>query len=870
MSNKTYRFNCGCEFNIKSESPFPGGNPCLDIDIDRDVRWCPAVTELLASSKTLGCFQLDSKFSQKWVGRLKPTSIEHLTALVSILRPGTLEATENGVSMTEIYCRRKNNEVQYSVDNPAIAELFKNTYQVLIYQEQIIKAGEILAGFSKAEADNDLRRPVSKKSADKLFEVQDKFIEGCEKVGLINREQAIKIFEWIKKSARYLFNQCISGKTVIRSICKGKFLNKSGHTIEEIFQIKYNSDYAKETGHHELYRKWKYQKNCGRALSLNDDGRIRKNEIVLINYNGKKPLYKITLENGASDEVTWEHKFPTPDGEIKLSEIENRLKNNEDTFLYVCGEYEKGNGKHYAWSDFTREDMKNRAKGSVNKKTGKENFCYTNGSYSEFKENGKIIPKECNKCGRKDGRLELHHIDGDRTNSSLKNLERLCASCHKKKEYAAGRVKVGQKGYPALLCRVKSIEYIGEGDTYNVTMKAPNHTYVTGSNIVHSNSHAAAYAIRSLKTAYLKSHFSKAFFKSKLIGTKDKTNPSAATISDIVNDGKLFNVNVSLPIFTDLKENFYFNNGDIYFGIKDIKGFGDSTYKNIQESVNGFADKDNLKNYTWNELLLKFLIQYKAKPEGKTGTPPHLVSESIVDSLIKAGAFSYFGKSRSELLASYGLFSYLTAVDVSYLNKIIGTLDLNDTTSLLNAIARLVKDGGIFKSQPRLAGFQEEIKLFQSKKTVDSPLWVTFCEDSLLGVPITCQKIDSYDTSEANFSLKAFITGGNSPFMVFAVDLESVEFRTISKGKNIGQKWASVVLSDGTAKLNVAIWSEDCEKWASLLYTGNSVIIRGERGKGKYKDNLEIKQIEQAKAATTNNTEDFSPTANEGLTEVEF
>lgn len=729
MSEK-FRFDCGCEFNITAPAP-PGGKPCLDYNSERDTNvTCVKMWELVKTGYLLGCFQIESQHSRKFCKKLQPNNIGDLTALIALVRPGLIQAldpVDNKTSMADVFCKRKNGEIPVRVDFPAIQQILADTFQVLLYQEQQIKIGELIAGFTKAEADTKLRKNIAKKSPELLFALETEFTERCKTVGLVSEEQAKKIFGWIKAASRYSFNQCLALTSLVECKQKGQI---------QLKDVKVG-DYIQAPS-----VDYKNQKLTTKYV-----------KVLNVYYQGRQDAYRVYFDSGETIDCTLNHNFL----------VERNQKQNINELLA--------------------------------------------------------------------SRLSVRTL----------------------KDYA----------------KISKLKYLGSIPTMDIKVDSDDHFFFCNG-LATSNSHSASYSTLSAKTIFQKAHFTKAFYKAKLQSCADKTNINSATVSDYINEAKLFNISVRLPKFTDLRDTFYIKDGDISFGLRDIKGFGESTFKSISASVDSFPDKDNLKNYTWNELLIKFLIQYKIPQEGKTGTPPRLISESIVDSLIKAGAFSYFGKSRSELLAYYGLFSYLTHTDVKYLNGIMAGLDLNNTTSLFNTIGRLVKDGGIFKSQPRLAGFHDEIKSFNSKKLTDSPLWVTFCEDSLLGVPITCQKIDSYDTTEANMTLKAFITGGNSDYAVYACDIEDSQERILTKGKNAGEVWASIILSDGTAKLSVAVWPEDYKRWASLLYKGNSVIIRGERGKGKYKDNLEIKQIEQARAPATHLESINEEYGDSQLTTVEF
>jgi DNA polymerase-3 subunit alpha len=159
----------------------------------------------LSEGNTKGCFQLESRLGQSMAKKLKPRNIEQLSGLISILRPGCLEAIRDGKSVSSHYIDKKNGLESIDYFHPALEPILKDTYSEMIYQEQAMSISKELAGFDLKEAD-DLRKAIGKKQADKMAKVKQKFIAGAKNKGLINEKEAEQIFEWIEKSQRYLFN----------------------------------------------------------------------------------------------------------------------------------------------------------------------------------------------------------------------------------------------------------------------------------------------------------------------------------------------------------------------------------------------------------------------------------------------------------------------------------------------------------------------------------------------------------------------------------------------------------------------------------------------------------------------------------------
>jgi len=204
--NRLYEFPCGCRFKVRDELPDVNGHHAIEIDRDAYDESCPLVWDLFAEGLTTGVFQLESPLGKRYSEKLKPESVEHLAALVALLRPGVLKAKdEKGVNMADLFCYRKNGVEPVVVDIPDIEDILGPTYQIMLYQEQLCKIAARLARFDKVEADS-LRSAVSKKKVDLVNELGVLFVDRCEEVGRITREQAIALYENIKKSGKYIFN----------------------------------------------------------------------------------------------------------------------------------------------------------------------------------------------------------------------------------------------------------------------------------------------------------------------------------------------------------------------------------------------------------------------------------------------------------------------------------------------------------------------------------------------------------------------------------------------------------------------------------------------------------------------------------------
>lgn len=158
----------------------------------------PATFEFLGQGRTAGVFQLEGSGMTRYLMQMKPHNLAHVIAMVALYRPGPLEFIPS-------YIRRMHGEEKVTYRHPALEPIFKETYGIPIYQEQIMRAAVELAGYTLSESD-DLRKAIAKKQKEKLASHREKFIKGASERG-IPRETAEAIFSDWEEFARYGFNK---------------------------------------------------------------------------------------------------------------------------------------------------------------------------------------------------------------------------------------------------------------------------------------------------------------------------------------------------------------------------------------------------------------------------------------------------------------------------------------------------------------------------------------------------------------------------------------------------------------------------------------------------------------------------------------
>ncbi|MFH1678520.1 MAG: DNA polymerase III subunit alpha [Candidatus Omnitrophota bacterium] len=170
----------------------------LDID---EIDLCDEKAfKLLCSAKTMGVFQLESSGMRDLLRKLEPKRFEDLIALLALYRPGPI-----GSGMLDDFIKRRHGRVAVRYDHKKLEPILKDTYGIIVYQEQVMQIASQLGGFTLTSADR-LRRAMSKKIPEVMEEERKNFINGCGKNG-ISQPTANKIFDLIVYFSGYGFNR---------------------------------------------------------------------------------------------------------------------------------------------------------------------------------------------------------------------------------------------------------------------------------------------------------------------------------------------------------------------------------------------------------------------------------------------------------------------------------------------------------------------------------------------------------------------------------------------------------------------------------------------------------------------------------------
>ncbi len=170
-----------------------------------------ATYKMLQEGRTVGIFQLESTGMQELVRKMAPTCYDDITAICALYRPGPL-----GADMDKVYVERKHGRQKIEYKDPSLEPILKDTYGVILYQEQVMQIASAMGGFTMGMADT-LRKAMGKKNLEMMAEMKVKFLEGAQSGGF-DETVAREIYEEMEFFAQYGFNKSHSAAYALLSI----------------------------------------------------------------------------------------------------------------------------------------------------------------------------------------------------------------------------------------------------------------------------------------------------------------------------------------------------------------------------------------------------------------------------------------------------------------------------------------------------------------------------------------------------------------------------------------------------------------------------------------------------------------------------
>lgn len=479
----------------------------LNISIDEFYRLPlndPKVFEAFRAGDVLGIFQFEGYTTKRVLKTVKPTKFMDLVDVNALSRPG---------GDNEAYVKAKDSGVLPEV-NDAAGQHLNWTYGTIVYQEQILLILRDYGNFPTSDV-NAVRKIISGKQDESILnEYFQRFAEGAASHG-DTEEQAQEVWGQILAATGYAF--CVTGDTLVERCGAGG--HPTGYeptvSVRQLYEWQQTRTKTGLGGNAAYCMGHKIRRGDLRLLGMDDDGRIRPNQLERIHDPVPVRCKKITTESGKTLTCSNDHRLLTSQG-YKLA----LLLEVGDQVVMDMG-HEAREQERVLEHTVLRQTGYKKHDGS-NSVEGQHNPAYIDGRTAlrdnTFQEVWVRDEAKCQHCGKAwDGTshgLEFAHMmtleffEGDyRKYHDLKNITLLCNSCHKKYDYRVQgtRQKRWSRGRPTGLETVVSIEEAGIQEVYDISMVGEPHNYLGNGFINHNNiSHAACYSDTAYRQMWLK------------------------------------------------------------------------------------------------------------------------------------------------------------------------------------------------------------------------------------------------------------------------------------------------------------------------------------------------------------------------------
>ena len=336
-----------------------------------------------------------------------------------------------------------------------------------------------------------------------------------------------------------------------------------------------------------------------------------------------------------------------------------------------------------------------------------------------------------------------------------------------------------------------------------------------------NKSHAVAYALDSYWSAFYKANHTKEFFLSYLYYANEKQDPHQE-IYELVNEAKLFDIDVKVPKLNDFSEKFDIFGSNIQFGVRDIKSLTGVTGTKVINAIAEVSDDIGKKpsEFSWMDVLVYL------SPK---------INSTAFKSLASIGFLSTksTGVTRNQALYEYLIFRELTKAEANWVAKNYPSKKWTKLNECFRDLFPTKKNGGGCSNVNRSQIVENEIEMLENPPydLSDDPAWIIEQETRMLGCPVSLSRVDAVDTSIANTSCKDIMDGKKGKDICVVANVQRVANHKINKAnsKQKGRTMSFLTIEDSTCSLDsVVVFPDSREKHQFLLYEGNNLMLCGE------------------------------------------
>lgn len=562
------------------------------------------IYSMCAKGRTAGVFQMEGPVNQRGCREVRPRSFEDLVSVTSLYRTGPIQAGYP----KQFNENRVNGKSSIEYPHPLLKPILEDTWGVILYQEQVMTIAEVLAGFSQERVD-DIKEAIKHKKSALMVSLEPEFVKGCSDTHNIPEHISKAIWKDIEGYSGY----CLTGDVTIE---RAFFNEHSDPSSDDTF-------FHKHIKIEDLYKRWhldtknrKFLRKRGLKIRALVDGVIKVGRCIDVVENGVQPVWKITLADGKHITSTAGHRHLTPGGWVEARNLNVGSKLVVDSEVQAEKQtntiYWDGEGLGRGWYSHRTPERSMAADGYMRP--------VDHGHSTALRLVTEELPDHCERCGatKEDGTiLDRAHLDGDRTNNTRENVQRLCRRCHKAHDRDSV-VHNWKRGTLPQAVQIVAIESAGEQQTYDLVMEDEGHNFLANGILTHNSynrSHAVAYTFVTYQTARLKLLYPMEFI-SALVRTVPNSKQGKEKRSTYLKEALRRGIKVLPPdinISADKATPDYEANA-IRFGLTDIAGVGAAAMKKIEEGrpEGGYTSFEELADVVRNKGTMNALANASA------------------------------------------------------------------------------------------------------------------------------------------------------------------------------------------------------------------------------------------------------------------